>query len=448
MRVLIIDDEENIRRTTTILLEGMEHEVVSVANADAAFEQLDKLQFDVAFLDLKLEGKNGLEVLPKILARNPGLDVVVFTAFASFESAVEAMRAGAADYIPKPFTTEQIRQVLTKLSRTRKLRGRVAELEARISSVIPQADMTTSEPAVQKAFDIALKAASSPTTILILGESGTGKSVLARFVHENSPQRDNVFVTVSCPSLSRELLESELFGHTKGSFTGASGETWGKVAVAEGGTLFLDEIGELPLEIQPKLLRLLQEKEYERVGETKIRRANVRVIAATNRNLAQSVKDGHFREDLFYRVNVVPIRMPALRDRKADILRIATGYMEFCAGQSGKKVAGFSSSAQESLLRYNWPGNLRELRNVIERAVILADKPILEVTDFPEELSQLTSENSSATPTHLGGEFSLEQLENEHIRQVLQRSKTLESAAKTLGIDSATLYRKRKKLGL
>ncbi len=447
MRTLIIDDEENIRRTTSMLLEGMGHEVIPVPSAEAALDQLDKSQFDVAFLDLKLNGKSGLDVLPTLQTRNPGLDVVVFTAFASFESAVDAMRAGASDYMPKPFTLEQIRQVLGKLTKARKLRGRVADLEARVSSAIPEADLTTNEPTVQKAFELALKAAATPTTILLLGESGTGKSVLARYVHENSPQRDNTFVTVSCPSLSRELLESELFGHAKGSYTGAVAETWGKVAVAEGGTLFLDEIGELPPEIQPKLLRLLQEKEYERVGETKPRRANVRVIAATNRNLQQNVKDGKFREDLYYRVNVVPVKMPALRERRSDLLRIATGYLRFCAVQCGKKLSGFAPDAEQALQRYNWPGNLRELRNVVERAVILADGEQIHVNDLPEELSQLSG-GPSLSHAQLGGDFSLQELENEHIRQVLSRTKTLEAAARTLGIDSATLYRKRKKLGL
>jgi NtrC-family two-component system response regulator AlgB len=448
MRTLIIDDEENIRRTTALLLEGMGHEVVPVAGAEAAFEQLDRSQFDVAFLDLKLKGnKNGLDILPSLQERNPGLDVVVFTAFASFESAVEAIRAGAIDYLPKPFTLDQVRQVLQRITKNKKLRGRVAELEARVSSSIPEADFLTNDPVMQKTFEIALKVASTPTTILILGESGTGKSVLAKYIHENSPQRDSPFVTVACPSLSRELLESELFGHSKGSFTGAVSETWGKVAAAEGGTLFLDEIGELPPEIQPKLLRLLQEKEYERVGEAKSRRANVRVIAATNRNLAQVVKEGRFREDLYYRVNVVPLRMPPLRERRTDLQRIAGGYLKFCASQCGKKVDGFSAEAEQILQRYHWPGNLRELRNVIERAVILADGASIEPRDLPEELSQLST-NADGTYVQVGGDFSLKELEEEHIRRVLRRKKTLESAAQTLGIDSATLYRKRKRLGM
>jgi NtrC-family two-component system response regulator AlgB len=446
MRVLIIDDEQNIRRTITMALEAMGHEVVAVETGAAALKQLEGRSFDVAFLDLKLDGENGLDVLPELLKRDPELAVIEFTAFASVETAVEAMRRGAVDYIPKPFTPDQIRHALEKILKSRRLEHRVVELESRLSGTAPDTALTTCEPAVQKIFEVALKAAVTPATILLLGESGTGKTVLARAIHEKSSQRENAFVTVNCPSLSRELLESELFGHVKGAFTGAVSDTSGRVAAADGGTLFLDEIGDLPLEIQAKLLRLLQEKEYERVGEAKTRRANVRVIAATNRDLEKLVAENRFREDLFYRLNVISIRMPSLRERPGDLPGIAENYLRFFSAQCGKQISALSDPARQAMLKYAWPGNLRELRNVVERAVILAADTTIDVADLPEKLSGSAGTNGQGL--HLGAKVSLAELETEHIARVIQQAPTLEEAARILGIDPATLYRKRKRMSL
>ena len=250
------------------------------------------------------------------------------------------MRRGAFDFIPKPFTPEQIRQVLQKIVRTRSLEQRVRQLESQLADESPEIDLTSLEPAVQRVLEMAFKAADTTATILILGPSGTGKNVLAREIHRRSAQRERPFVTVNCPSLSKELLESELFGHVKGAFTGAVQDTFGKVAAAEGGTLFLDEIGEMPLEIQPKLLRLLQDREYERVGEARPRQAGVRVIAASNRNLAEEMKAGRFREDLFYRLNVITVALPGLHERPADLLRLAGNYLVFFAPPPRQKSAG------------------------------------------------------------------------------------------------------------
>ena len=439
MRVLIVDDEKNIRRAFLVALESMGHEVLAAPSGALALEELKAASYDIVFLDIKLSEESGLDVLQEILRVSARTAVVMVTAYASIETAVEAMRRGAFDYLPKPCTPDQIRQVLTHIERTRKLERRVSELESRLVDFGPEADLNTDCPAMRKALDIAFKAADSEATVLLLGESGTGKSLLARAMHQRSRRSTGAFVTVSCPSLSRELLESDLFGHVKGAFTGAHVDTKGKVAAADGGTLFLDEIGDLPLEVQAKLLRLLQEREYERVGEARPRRANVRVISASNRDLSASVREGRFREDLFYRLNVITVRLPPLRERTQDIERLALLHLRFLVAHSGKAARGFSSAAIEAMTAYRWPGNLRELRNVIERAVILSERDQIEVGDLTETI-QPDSE------VHLGGKFTLDQIEGEHIRRLIGNTKTLEEAAQILGVDPATLYRKRKRL--
>jgi NtrC-family two-component system response regulator AlgB len=443
MRVLIIDDEASIRQTMAMLLESLGHEAVSAANRTTALRQLDKGAFDIAFLDLKLDGEDGLDLLPELNKSHPYMDVVVFTAYASPEMALTAGRLGVNEILHKPFTPEQVRQMVLKVGENRKLKGRKVQLEDRLATDSPHADLHTREPVMQRVVNLAFKASATPASIMILGESGTGKTVLARAIHERSPQRDNAFVTISCPSLSRELLESELFGRVKGAYTGASGDAWGKVALAEGGTLFLDEIGELPLEIQPKLLRLLQEKEYERLGEAKTRRANLRVIAATNRDLEHAVREGRFREDLFYRLNVITLRLPPLRERLADLHRLATGYLKFFSAQCAKHIKGFSPDTERAMRQYAWPGNVRELRNVVEHAVILANGDEIVPDDLPDKLTQLVA-GLDGMRAQVGMQISLEELEQAHIRRILAQSSSMEEAARILGIGRSTLYKKTK----
>ena len=439
MRILIVDDEKNIRTTLAAALQAQGHETKSVADGASALREVKADGFDAVLLDLRLSQESGLDLLDEIVRLSPRLSVILMTAYASIETAVDAMRRGAADYLIKPTTPDQLRQVMTRLEKTRKLENRVAELESQLSAETPEANLSTKSPAMQRCFETAFKAAESDATLLLVGESGTGKGVLARAIHARSKRQSNAFVTVSCPSLSRELLESELFGHAKGAFTGAVTETWGKVSAAEGGTLFLDEIGDLPAEIQAKLLRLLQEREYERVGETKPHKANVRIVAATNHDLRKAVNEGKFREDLFYRLNVISISLPPLRDRTSDIAQLADGYLNFFAAHAGKTATTISADAMATLEKYSWPGNLRELRNVIERAVILTSGNEIKVNDLAETVDP----NSEL---RLGGNATLQQIENEHIKRVTANTSSQEEAAKILDIDPATLYRRRKKL--
>jgi two-component system, NtrC family, response regulator AlgB len=443
MKALIIDDEASLRRTLATALEAMGHGTAEARDAAQALERVGNGFFDVAFLDLRLGKDQGLDLLPEIVRLAPELCVVVITAFATIPTAVEAMRRGAFDYLPKPFTPDQLRLVLERVARDRRLQSHVADLEAQVRSTVPEADLQTQEPVMQQALDLALKAAASDATMLLRGESGTGKGVLARAIHAHSRRADGPFVTVPCPSLSAELLESELFGHVHGAFTGAVRDTQGKVAVAEGGTLFLDEVGDLPPALQPKLLRLLQEKRFERVGETQTRVSDVRILAATNRNLEADTAAGKFREDLLYRLNVIEITLPPLRQRRADILPLAEHLLGFFARQAGKPLTGFTTEARTAFVSYSWPGNVRELRNAVERGAILGSGPIVGLADLPVQIG-LPARHG----VEVGSHVTLEQLEAEHLRRVLASTATIDEAAEVLGIDPSTLYRKRKRYGL
>jgi len=447
LNVLVVDDESSIRRNTELAIEMEGHFVETAESAKAAREAIRAEKFDLIFLDVRLGDENGLDLLPEIGKKQAGANVVVFTAHATIDLAVRALKEGAFDFIEKPFTPDQIRGAIARSQQTSHLKRRVEELEVEVEKHSPPLVFETRDPPVEVVLDTAFRAAPSSASILILGQSGTGKSVLAKAIHQRSHIADKPFVTVSCPSLSRELLESELFGHVKGAFTGAVKDQWGKVHAANGGTLFLDEIGELSPEIQPKLLRLLQEREYERIGENKTRKADVRIIAATNQDLAARVEEGVFREDLFYRLNVIEVTMPPLKERPGDLGFLADQYLQFFARQTGRKISGFSDEARSLLLNHDWPGNLRELRNAIERASILSHSEQVE----PKDLSQIAGTNvtdQSESFVTLGGEVSLRDIEKEHIRRVVANSDSISRAAEVLGIDQSTLYRKRKDMEL
>jgi NtrC-family two-component system response regulator AlgB len=438
--VLIVDDEKNIRHTLRVCLESLGAKVGEAGSALAAVEAMGRTAYEVAFLDLKLGTESGLDLIPRLLAENPNLTIVVVTAYATIETAVEAIRRGAWDYLPKPFTPAQIRHALDRVLKQRSLIVRAADLESQLNAETPDILLASMAPSVGVVLDVVARAAQSDAAVLFRGENGTGKGVLARALHKQSKRRERPFVLVNCPTLSEELLASELFGHAKGAFTGAVRDQVGRVEAAEGGTLFLDEIGEMPGNLQAKLLRFLHEKQFERIGETRTRRADVRVIAATNRDLDADVRNGRFREDLLYRLNVVEVRVPPLRERREDILSMARHFLAFFARSMGRPVPELSDAAERALLDYAWPGNVRELRNTIERAILLWPSPRLEPQAFPERIA-----GAKERGPQVGGDFSVDSVERAHILAVMARAPSLDAAAAILGIDSSTLWRKRKR---
>lgn len=425
----------------------MGHETELAENGSQAMARLKEHRIEAVFLDLRLGHEDGIDVLKRIRVEHPDVAVVVFTAYSTVESAVGAMRHGAYDYITKPFLPEEISQMLSRLEKERRMRNKVSELESEIRQLQPEIRLQSEDPLMAEVFELCFRAAPSEANILLQGKSGTGKTVVAKAIHERSGRASEAFVTVHCPSLSKELLESELFGHAKGAFTGAVQETWGKVAKADNGTLFLDEIGEMPMELQPKLLRLLQDREYERVGETTVHHADIRVIAATNRDLEACVREGSFREDLLYRLNVISVTMPTLAERPTDILPLARGYLRFFGERMGRQQLRFTTEVERAFKSAPWQGNLREMRNVVERAVILSRGDEIGMEALPRDFTE-AGERHAHSAIKVGAMVSLEDLEAAHIRRVLKVAESLEEAARILGIDTATLYRKRRKMGL
>jgi NtrC-family two-component system response regulator AlgB len=442
LNVLIVDDEVNIRKTLTVCLESRGHRVTAVSNGKDARVESDRQVFDLAFVDLRLGTENGLDLILPILGACPWIKIVVITAYASVDTAVEAMRRGAIDYIPKPFTPEQVELVTERVAIVRSMEQRIATLKEDLERLHPELTFNSQYPGMQRAIELARQAAPSQAVVLLRGPSGTGKTVLARAIHGWSQRTHKPFATISCPTLSPELLESELFGHVKGAFTGALRDNPGRVAACEGGTLFLDEIGDLPLSLQPKLLRFIQDREYERVGDQRTKRADVRIITATNTDLAKAVQEGRFREDLYYRLNVIQIDLPPLADRPDDVEILAKNMLTFFAAQNHKVLKDFSDTAINALRQYAWPGNIRELRNAVERAAILCTADIVQIEHLPASIAP------HAPPLQLGDHVSLKMIEEHHIRRVVASTKTLQEAADILGIDQATLWHKRKQYGV
>jgi NtrC-family two-component system response regulator AlgB len=443
---LVVDDDAGVRQSLRLCLETGGFRALGVATPSGAIEALSRGSFDVVLLDLWLGSTSGLDLIPEIQKRHPRAGIIVITAFATFETAVHAMRIGASDYLPKPFTPEQVRHSARRL----------VESNA-ASSPVPPADPSdpwitfrTATPSYEAFVKRAERVAAADSSVLLRGESGSGKNVLARFLHDRSARRDGPFVTVHCPALTGDLAVSLLFGHRRGAFTGATSDAPGKVQEAEGGTLFLDEVGDLGPDAQARLLRFLNDKSYERVGDTAERRADVRLITATNRPLETLARTGAFREDLLFRLDVVSLTAPPLRTRQGDIVGLARRYLAALGAKTARPFV-LTESAERALLVHDWPGNLRELRNAVERATVFAATNLLEAADLELPLAQNRDAAALESPgagVSVGDEVSLEALEREHIARVVARSASLEAAARTLQIDATTLSRKRKRYGL
>jgi len=440
-RILVVDDEPNIRTMLRVCLEGAGYDVTLAASGEAAVAAARRSPPDLALVDLRLGAMDGLALTRALAQEASTAAVVLITAYATIDNAVDAMRAGAVDFLPKPFTPAQVLHTVDKVLGQARMQQELTELK-RASGRGVHARFDTKNPALQQALAFLLRAARTDATILLLGETGTGKGYLARHIHANSPRRDRAFVTVNCAVIAPSLIESELFGHAKGAFTGADRARAGHVEAAGGGTLFLDEVGDLPREAQGKLLRLLEEHEYVRVGETEPRRSEARVIAATHRDLRAAVAGGTFREDLFYRLNVVTATLPPLRERREDLPDLAEGIVADLAAQHRRGPFTLAPATLAALSAYAWPGNQRELVNVIERAVIIAEGPELTPDLLPEEVRA-----AAPAPVAPDGD-TLEAAERRHIAAVLARSPTLDAAARALGVDPSTLYRKRERYGL
>ena len=438
-KVLLIDDDRGILTTVKIHLDDLGYETYCANSGALGLEFFNKFDPSVVLLDLRLPDMDGLDLLRKVLESERRVYVIIITAYASIDTAVQAIKEGAFDYLSKPFSPDQLTHVLGMVERLSSLESQIDSLKG----VIREGEIITRNSRMRAILDSARQVADSDATVLISGESGTGKGVLARLIHAWSARNEKEFITVNCAGLQESLLESDLFGHVKGAFTGALRDKTGKLELADGGTVFLDEISELTPAIQAKFLHFLQYREFERLGQPKPVRVDVRVISATNRKLDEMVSGGQFRQDLFFRLNVVEIHIPPLRERPEDIELIVDRYLKRFARVSGKPVKEFSEEAALLLNSYPWPGNVRELINVVERCTILSLHKVISAGDLPASLGESNPQAPGSVELK-----SLSDLEKEHIRLVLARSKSLEEAAGILGIDPATLWRKRKRYHL
>lgn len=441
--ILIIDDEAAIRDSMSQVLRKEGYRVREAVDGKEGLKIFNQESFHVVFLDLKLPGIKGMEVLTKIKETSPETPVIIVTGYASIESAVEAMKRGAFDYMAKPFTPEELRVVTKRALDGRKLLFENLYLRGELEAKSEFEMVVGRSKAMREILDLVRRVSPTESTVLITGESGTGKELIAREIHRHSLRSEAPFVVVDCGALVETLFESELFGHVKGSFTGAHETKHGRFEVADGGTIFFDEISNIGLNIQAKLLRVIQEREITRIGSSKPIKVDVRILAATNENLAEAVKKGKFREDLFYRLSVVPLHLPPLRERKEDIPLLVEHFLQKYNKKTKKNIESVSTRAIKALIEYDWPGNIRELENTIERAVVLSKTNGIDIEDLMYHgISAATGEAGG-----VGGKYkTLEEMEKEYIKAVLQANYGNKSrAAAILGIDRKTLWAKLKK---
>ncbi|WP_242337901.1 sigma-54 dependent transcriptional regulator [Anaeromyxobacter sp. SG66] len=441
-RILVVDDEEIVRESLGGWLEKDGYTVGTMPEGRSAIEALKRERWSIMIVDLKMPGMDGLQVLEEAKKLQPDVAVVIMTAYATVDTAVSAMKMGAYDYLVKPFDPEELSLMMQKIVSQQSLVRENAVLRQALRQEYRFRDLLSKSPAMQSVFELARTAARSNSTILVLGESGSGKEVLARAIHAESPRAEGPFVAVSCAALTESLLESELFGHEKGAFTGAISRRKGKFEAAHGGTLFLDEVGDIGPKLQLDLLRVLEERRFHRVGGNEPIEVDVRIVAATNRDLRRAAREGKFREDLFYRLNVIPILIPPLRERREDIPLLVENFVERLSVEMKRRIEGLTPEAMSALMAHDWPGNVRELRNVLERGAVVASGPVVQLSDLglPAKLD--------APPRH-GTLASLEEVERRHVAAMLAHTNgNVSQSARILGIDRVTLYNKMKKWGL
>ncbi len=452
-RLLVVDDEKSICSTIEAALKASGHQVEVADSGEMAITLMRKQAPDILLTDLRMDGMSGLDLLNKTREYFPSATVVIMTAYGTIDTAVSAMRNGAYDYLVKPFTPEQLDHLIERIEEYRRLKDENVKLRDQVDTLSEPSAIVSHNTKMLKLLDTAKKVAATDSTILITGESGTGKTLLAKMMHDESPRARGPFAVVNCATLSENLLESELFGHVRCAFTGAVKDKMGRLQVADTGTVFLDEIGEISPNLQTKLLRFLQEREFEKVGDTKTIHVDVRIIAATNKDLEREVREGRFREDLYFRLNVIDLHMPSLRHRPEDIIGLAEQLLARSFMATGRKPRGLDEAAKRAIQSYGWPGNIRELKNALERAAILCSGELVTVEDLPDRVLEYSAAPLSPTiPNSMlavtPSDVSLEDLEKKHIQHVLMTTRTLEEAASVLGINLSTLWRKRRRYNL